>query len=308
MIALQEFEHVRAPFSGVITARNFDVGALVSGEGSALGSSSTPMGGTQQTSAEAVAGPNGATQASISPTSPSAGAQGGELFRVAQIEVLRVLINVPETSAPTIKIGEPGAVFAQAFPGRPFNGKVTRTSSSVDIISRTMLTEVQIPNPDGVLLPGMYVEVQLSSVRGTPPLLIPGDALIAGASGLQAAILQPLPHPPQQSRQQQGPPRQRIHIQQVQAGRAYGPSIEITGGLQEGQFVVINPGDVVREGAIVQSRPAPPVAGENSQQQTPVIGGDQTGHIGQPSQSAPTQGAAKKGGGQNAGQKGAKQK
>ena len=153
---------------------------------------------------------------------------------------------------------------------------------------------MQIPNPDRVLLPGMYVEVQLATVRGTPPLLIPGDALIANADGLQVAVLEQLPDPPRQGAQKGAPP-ERIHIQKVQVGRDYGPSIEVIAGLREGQYVVVNPSDVVIEGATVQPRPAPQVPGQNTQQ-APVIGGEQTGRIGQPSQPAPTRGAPKAGG------------
>ncbi len=300
MRVLQGFEQVRAPFDGVITARNFDVGALVSGSGASLGSSSTPMGGTQQSSAAAVAGPSGSVSTNISPTSPSAGAQGGELFRMAQIGVLRVLADVPEEAVASIHVGQPAEISVVAFGNRPFSGQVTRTSSSVDIQSRTMLAVVQVPNPTGVLLPGMYVQVSFESTFANPPLLIPGDSVIVNADGLQVALAtgaEPGSQPPQKAQ------RARIHMQNIQVGRDYGPSIEVTGGLEEGQYVVVNPADDVREQAEVIPRPAPPLPGQNAGK-TPIVGGQESGRIGRPSQQAPTAGKQEmKGGKGNSGGK-----
>ena len=234
LIALQEFENVRVPFAGVITARNFDIGALISAAGSSQG---TPA-------------PGG-----ISPA-------GSELFRLARFDVLRILVDVAQENAPWIKPGEAGEVFVQEFPDRKFMGRVTRTASSVNVASRTMLTEVQIPNPDLTLLPGMYAQVRLTRTSSQPPLLVPGDSIITNSQGLQVAVLQDLS--PEQNGSQSGAGNtypagvKRIHLTKVQVGRDNGEQIEVNSGLQGWEYVVVNPGDVVQEGTIVQPvTPAP---------------------------------------------------
>ncbi len=237
LVTLQAFEKVRAPFSGVITVRNFDVGALISGSGGSLGQSPA-------TGPGALSG-------------PSTGAQGGELFRIAQIGVLRVLVNVPEGDVPGIRTGQTAVIRLQAFPTRQFEGHVTRTANAVDVASRTMLTEIQVRNPDLVLLPGMYVQVRLLNTRPEPPLLISGSSVMATAKGLRVAVLVDLQ--PQDSRSTSGgPPRsyppeaRRIHLQEIQVGRDYGQEIEVLSGLQGWEHIVLNPGDEIEEGAVVQ--------------------------------------------------------
>ncbi len=235
LAAMQDFEKVRAPFSGVITARNFDAGALISGSG---GSQSPGTG-------------SGAM------SGPSTGVQGGELFRIAQVNVLRVLANVPESDAPGIRTGQSAVVQVQAFPRRQFAGRVTRTANAVDIGSRTMLTEIQVQNPDLILLPGMYVQVRLLNTRAEPPLMIPGACVMATAKGLRVAVLVDLQ--PQDFRAAAGarqgaypPDARRIHLQEIQVGRDYGQNIEVSGGLQGWEYIVLNPGDEIEEGAIVK--------------------------------------------------------
>lgn len=240
LLTLQEFEKVRAPFGGVVTARNFDVGALISGTGASMGQSGAP----------------------------STGAQGGELFRIAQIEVLRVLVSVPETDVPAIRVGGAAAVLPQAFPNREFAGRVTRNANAVDVSSRTMLTEVQVHNPSLVLLPGMFVQVRLLRERKEPPLLIAGDSVITTANGLRVAVLQDI-EPQEKQRIAEDPIRaypgnaKRIHLQQIQVGRDYGQEVEIISGLQGWEYVVMNPGDEIEEGAVVL-----PVASAKIQKQT----------------------------------------
>jgi RND family efflux transporter MFP subunit len=233
LVAMQDFEKVRAPFSGVITARNFDVGALISATGSSLGQ--VPALGSGQ----------------------SAASQGSELFRIARIDVLRVLINVPEKDAPGIRVGNEATVQAQAFSSRRFTGRITRTASAVDLSSRTMLTEVEVHNADFVLLPGMFVQVRLVSMRAQPPLLIPGAAVITTAKGLFVAVLEDL-----RTRELQSgaPDARRIHLQEIEAGRDYGQELEVLSGLQGWEYLVMNPGDEIEEGAIVL-----PVGGSKSE-------------------------------------------
>jgi multidrug efflux pump subunit AcrA (membrane-fusion protein) len=241
LLALQEFEKVRAPFRGVITVRNFDVGALISGTGASMGQS----GGA-----------------------PATGAQGGELFRIGQIDVLRVLIAVPETDTPGIRVGDAAVVLSQAFPDREFTGHITRSANAVDMTSRTMLTEIQLRNPDLILLPGMFVKVRMLRNRKQPPLLITGDSIITTAAGLRVAVLLDV-EPQRQQRLAEDPIRaypsnaRRVHLQPIQVGRDYGQEVEVISGLQGWEYVVVNPGDQIEEGAVVL-----PVASARNQKQT----------------------------------------
>jgi multidrug efflux pump subunit AcrA (membrane-fusion protein) len=116
-----------------------------------------------------------------------------------------------------------------------------------------MTTEIQLPNSDGVLMPGMYAQVQIVNRRSNPPLLIPGDSLITGATGLQVALAQG----PRPARLSGG--KWTVHLQPVQVGRDYGAQTEVTSGLLGGEFVIVNPSDVVREGAEVAAQMAPPI-------------------------------------------------
>jgi RND family efflux transporter MFP subunit len=190
---LQSYEKVLAPFAGVITQRNVDVGTLVT-IGSTL------------------------------------------LFRIAQTNMLRTYINVPQSGADLVRAGQPAILSIPDLPGRQFRGAVSRTANSLDPSTRTLLVEVQAPNPQGILLPGMYATVSLTAERTNPPLLIPGDTLVVRPDGPQVALMQS---------------DKTIHFQLVQLGRDYGDQIEVVSGLQEGQRVVVNPGDTVREGVKV---------------------------------------------------------
>jgi RND family efflux transporter MFP subunit len=190
---MKSFETVYAPFSGVITLRNVDVGALVNA-GSTL------------------------------------------LFRVAQTSTLRTYVNVPQTDADSIRPGQQARLSVSNLPGRYFTGTVARTANSLDPSSRTMLVEVQVPNPNGVLLPGMYSQVDLSSARTDPPLLIPGVALIVRATGPEVAVVRP---------------DHTVHFQKIGIGRDYGDRLEVVSGLEVGDTVITNPRDFVREGVKV---------------------------------------------------------
>ncbi|MGH9663737.1 MAG: efflux RND transporter periplasmic adaptor subunit, partial [Bryobacteraceae bacterium] len=192
---LQAFTMVRAPFRGVITLRNIDVGALIAA-GNTL------------------------------------------LFRIAQTNMLRTYVNVPQANAGAIHGGQMAEVSVADLPGRPFAGKVRRTADSLDPSSRTLLAEVQVPNPDGALMPGMYATVDLNVTRKNPPLTIPGDALVVRADGTQVALVRL---------------DSTVHFQRIQVGRDYGDRLEVTGGLKAGDRVIVNPGDTAREGAKVKA-------------------------------------------------------
>ena len=159
------------------------------------------------------------------------------LFRVAQFDVLRIFINVPQSSYGSLHPGDAADVTVQEIPGRKFPGKVSRLSGSLDTNTRTLLTEVQVQNPSGVLLPGMYATVRLSVPRTQPPILIPGDAVVTRASGITVAVVDP---------------DGKAHFRPVQLGRDFGLDVEVLSGLTAGQQVVINPTDDVREGVRVE--------------------------------------------------------
>ena len=189
---LEGYRMVKAPFAGVVTVRNVDVGALVTA-GSTL------------------------------------------LFRIAQTGTLRTYVNVPQTNATFIRAGQPARLSISSSPGRSFSGTVVRTANALDPASRTLLVEVQVPNPNGALLPGMYAQVDLSDSRATVPLLVPADALIVRAEGTLVAVVRS---------------DHRVHLQKIEPGRDYGDRLEVLGGLNEGDTIIPNPGDL-GEGAEV---------------------------------------------------------
>lgn len=158
------------------------------------------------------------------------------LFRIAQTGTLRTYVNVPQTNASSIRTGQPAHLSVSNLPGRSFAGTVTRTANSLDPNSRTLLVEVQVPNVDGALLPGMYAQVDFSSTRSNPPVLIPSDTLIVRADGTQVAVVRP---------------DHTVHLQMVSVGRDYGDKIEVLNGLHEGDTIMTNPGDSAREGVQV---------------------------------------------------------
>ena len=195
---LKNYQVVKAPFDGVITLRNVDVGALVN-SGNTL------------------------------------------LYRIAQTGTLRLYVNVPQTYANDIHVGQRAQLTVSNLPERKFTGTVARTANALDPTSRTLLVEIQVPNGDGALLPGMYAQVDLRSSRPDAPLIISDDALIVRADGTQVAVLRA---------------NDTIHLQKIEIGRDYGDRMEVSGGLQEGDKVVLNPGDTLREGMKVNPAPA----------------------------------------------------
>ena len=196
--SMSGYRLVKAPFAGVITLRNVDVGALVT-TGSTL------------------------------------------LFRIAQMDTLRIYVNVPQSNASFIRQGQAASLRVSNLPGRTFTGAVARTANSLDPGSRTMLVEVHVANRDGALLPGMYAQVSLSNTRTNPPLLLPSDALVVRPDGTQVAVVQA---------------DHTVHLQKIQVGRDYGDRMEVVSGLEEGASVIPSPGDLAREGLKVEPMPA----------------------------------------------------
>lgn len=159
------------------------------------------------------------------------------LFRVAQMNRLRVYVSVPQADAASVKQGLPGKLSFPDLPGRTFNGVVTRTANALDPTTRTMLTEVQVANGDGSLLPGMYAQVGFSVQRRSATNIIPGDTMVVRADGPQTAVVDA---------------DGTVHFVKIQPGRDFGTEIEVLAGLEEGQLLVVNPSDEVREGAKVK--------------------------------------------------------
>ena len=155
LTALQSFERVTAPFDGIVTGRNVDVGAFVQAGG-----------GT------------GMSMPSNGSSAPSS------LFQMVQTDTVRVYITVPQSDATAIEPGQVADVRVQEFPNQVFTGRVVRTARAVDPQSRTLLTEVQIVNPKRLLLPGMYSEIRFMLNRTNPPLIVPATALLPLTDGV----------------------------------------------------------------------------------------------------------------------------
>jgi RND family efflux transporter MFP subunit len=159
------------------------------------------------------------------------------LFRIAQTDRLRTYVNVPQADSTSIRVGQIAQLKIPDLPSKTFTGTVTRTANSLDPATRTLLAEVQVPNQGGLLMPGMYSEVNFTTPRMEPPLMIRADALVVRGDGPHVAIVG-----------EDG----IVHFKIVQVGRDYGDTLEILGGLTMGEQVVVSPGDVVRENAKVR--------------------------------------------------------
>ena len=148
---LQSFEKIYAPFDGVITARNVDIGVLIN-----AGSTST---------------------------------SGRELFHMTAIQTLRVFVAVPEVYSRAARPGSTATLTLEEFPGRSFKGTLVRTANAIDLASRTLLVEVDVDNPSGELLPGAYVFVHLKLPRQVASVTVPANTLLFRAEGLQVAVV-----------------------------------------------------------------------------------------------------------------------
>lgn len=268
VIALKNYEHITAPFDGVITQRNADVGALVGTSGAAstapMESSQAPTGGSTNPASSNTSGSSGTQNQAATPSTGQA--QGGPIFAIAEIDKLRVLVSVPEGYATSIRNGMPAQLFIQERTGTPIKGTVTRTANSVDLNSRTMLTEVDVDNRDGSLYPGMYSIITFTMIRGKSPLVVPGDAVVVRQDKTSVAIVRD----------------QQVKFVPVEIGRDYGPSVEILQGLNEGDWVVATVTDDVRDGIKVrphqlQSQEESAAGGGSQTNQVPQSGPDQYG-------------------------------
>ncbi len=200
---LESFKKVYAPFSGVLTRRNVDPGVLINS---------------------------------------GAGLTGKELFDIARVDPLRVYVSVPQAYAPNMKAGMKATVTLQEFPGQKFMGTVARTADAIDPATRTLNTEVDVPNKDGKLLPGSFGQVHFASGTSVPRITIPVNAMLFRAEGPRVAVVDK---------------DNTVHLHPISIGRDFGATLEILGGLEVSDRIIINPSDSLEEGQKVH------VAGAN---------------------------------------------
>ena len=199
LLQLQSFEKIYAPFDGVITARNTDVGHLIN-----AGASASP---------------------------------GTELFHMAAVNKLRVYVNVPQQYSVSAKPGLAATLELQQFPGKMFKGILVRTADSIDLASRTLLTEVDVDNPTGELLPGAFTQVHLKIPSAAPSVIVPVTALIFRSQGLQAAVVNDGKH---------------AEIRNIVLGRDYGNEVEVVSGLTTQDHIMVSPPDSLVQGEEVR--------------------------------------------------------
>ena len=219
---LESFKRVYAPFDGVLTRRNVDLGALI-----------------------------------------NAGAGGKELFDLARVDTLRVYTSVPQAYTPYIRVGVKATITLQEFPGEKFIGQVARTAEAIDPATRTLLTEVDVPNPKGRLLPGSFGVVHFAVGANVPRLTVPVNSMLFRAPGPQVAVVGS---------------DQRVELRPLSIGRDYGTALEVLSGIGPGDLIIVNPPDSLEQGQkvrVVQQasaesqqnpRQQPSVAPQESQQ------------------------------------------
>jgi RND family efflux transporter MFP subunit len=176
------------------------------------------------------------------PKGTNAPAGSGGLFEIARIDTLRIFISVPQAFASTIKPGQTATISIRELPDKKFAGRVVRTTRALDPGSRTLLTEVQIPNSENQLLPGMYATVSFGVQSPDPAVRIPATALIIRADGPQVAVVTS---------------DQKVHYQKVVIARDYGNQLDLISGLEPGATIIVNVADGLLEGAQVQTQAAP---------------------------------------------------
>ena len=201
---LKSFQHIYAPFSGVITRRNIDIGNLIN------------------------AGNGGAAQ---------------ELFFLAQTDPIRAYISVPEAYASVVRPGTGAFLELTQYPGQRFEGKVVRTADAIDLATRTLNTEVDMPNKNGQLLPGGYAQVHLQVKVTGERLQVPVNALLFRSEGLRVVVVDD---------------QHKTRLQPLTIGRDYGTTLEVLQGLKASDWIVINPGDSLEDGIAVNVKQAPP--------------------------------------------------
>ena len=194
---LTSFKRVLAPFDGVVTARNTDIGALINAGQTA----------------------------------------GAELFRVADTHKLRIYAQVPEAYAPFTKAGLAAELFFSSHPDKPLAAQTMRTANALDPVARTLQVELELDNSGGEIFPGSYAEVHFKLPVNAASLRLPANTVLFRTAGLQVATVDA---------------DSRIHLKSIREGRDFGTSIEVLGGLEPSDVVVMNPPDSLIEGAPVR--------------------------------------------------------
>ena len=190
---LESFKHIYAPFSGFITRRNVDIGTLIN----------AGNGGTSQ-----------------------------QLFSLAQTDPIRTYVNVPEMYVNSISAGLGAFLELTQYTGQKFTGKVVRTAEAIDPGTRTLLTEVDVPNRNAQLLPGGYAQVHLEVKVTGAHLQVPVNALLFRSEGLRAVVVDA---------------NHRTHLRPLAIGRDFGNTLEVLQGLDPGDWIVLNPADSLEE-------------------------------------------------------------
>ena len=196
----RDYASVVAPFDGVITQRNIDVGSLLQGNA----------------------------------------ASGTFMFTIMQSNVIRVWVYVPQDFAFGLGPGVEAVVRVPEIPDRAFPGKVTRIAEALQTGTRTLLTEIDISNPDGALQPGTYCTVELNVPRRKPSLLVPADATIFNQNGLQVVVVH----------------NGTAHLRKISVTHDLGTQVEVDAGVERGDQVILNPPINLSEGSKVRTRPA----------------------------------------------------
>ena len=213
---MESFKRVYAPFAGIITQRNVDPGTLIN------------------------AGNGGnATK---------------EMFDLAQIDPMRAYVSVPQTYSPSIHYGLKACLSLTEFAQRNFCGTVVRTANAIDPATRTLLTEVDVPNPSGTLLPGAYAQVHFDAKMTGQHLSLPINALLFRPEGTLAAVVSP---------------DSRINFKKLLIGRDFGNAVEVLDGIELKDRIVVNPPDSLEQGELVKITPEG-AAGTGAQQASPA--------------------------------------
>jgi RND family efflux transporter MFP subunit len=193
--ALEAFKLLRAPFDGIVTVRDVDVGAYV------------------------------------------ANGSGNQLFRVARTSPLRIYVNVPQSDAQLVKIGMEADLTLPQFPNRTFRAQVTNTADAVDPTSRSLLTQLQIPNESGELLPGAYAEITFKFTADSRFLTIPENTLLFRREGPAVGVVLP---------------DGKVELRNITINRDFGNKLEVSEGLSISDQVILNPSDDLTDGASVK--------------------------------------------------------
>jgi RND family efflux transporter MFP subunit len=192
------YQQVVAPFDGIVTARNVDVGSLVQADATS----------------------------------------GTFMFTVTQSDVMRVQLYVPQDAAVGVKPGIGAVVRVPEIPGRTFPGTVTRTADALDPATRTLLTEIDVPNPEGILQPGIYCEVELKVPRVAPSLIVPASAIVFNDQGLHVLVVK----------------KGVARLRKITETRDLGTEVEVDDGVKAGDQVVLNPSVDLGDGSRVAIR------------------------------------------------------